>query len=185
MQIVANDYFETDYVKNTDGEALFVSSECDKSCEFVKKLLNSEIFEQNIVAFKATGLFDNVNELITNAELTEMTVCEGDAHRFIVKNFPACYGIVSNKQIDRIIEEWVCTIYERRFLLVFDSSKIDAILHLLQETVYDEKFAEKLWPFLNLLIENATDAPNHNSFVISYKKNFSKVIQSILRNNEK
>lgn len=184
MQIIANDYFEKDYVKSTEGVTLFVSSECYESCEFIKKILNSEIFEQNDVAFKATGLLDNLNKLITNAELEGITVCEGDGHRIIVKKYPECYGIVSNKQVGKIIDEWVCTMYERRFIFVFDNSNLDKIRLLLQETVYDENFAEKLWPYLKLMIENAADAPNHNSFIISYKKDFVNLIQNILKNYE-
>lgn len=184
MQIITNDYFEKDYVKNTEGVSLFVSSESCESCGFVKKILNSEIFEHNDVAFKATGLLDNLNELIINAELEGITVCEGDGHRIVVKKYPECYGVVSNKRVDKIIDEWVCTMYERRFLFVFDNSNLDKIHLLLQETVYDENFVEKLWPYLNLLIENAADAPNHNSFIISYKKEFANLIQSVLKKYE-
>lgn len=185
MQIIANEYFEKDYVKSTEGVTLFVSSECYESCGFVKEILNLEIFKHSGIAIKATGLLDNLNELITNAELEGIKVCEGDGHRIIVKRHPECYGIVSNKQVDKILDEWVCTIYERRFLLVFDNSNLDEIIHLLQETVYDENFAEKLWPYLNLMIENAADAPNHNSFIISYKKDFANLIQSILKKYKK
>ena len=177
LHIITNECFENEYVNNSDGETLFVTSESDKSCKFVKKLLNSKIFERNDVAFKATGLLDNLNELITNAELEGITLCEGNGHGVFVKKYPACYGIISKNQADKIIDEWVCTIYERRFLFVFESSKKDAILRLLQETAYDENIVEKLWPFLNLLIENAADAPCHNSFVVSYKKDFADLIQ--------
>ena len=67
MQIIANGFFENEYVKKSGGQSLFVSSEYDEGCEFVKKLLDTKIIKENDFAFKATGLLDNLNELITNA----------------------------------------------------------------------------------------------------------------------
>ena len=170
MQIILNDYFKHDFVEITGGKTYFVSSEDASSCELVRSLLKEQESKQKVIVFKATGLSDNLKELVKNTNLINMDFVDGDEHGFVVKRYSECYGIVSNEQLQKILDEWICTIYEKRFLFSVDVSVISTVMNLLQKSIFDEEFLGKLWPFLDLAVENALDAPSHNSFVISFKQ---------------
>ncbi len=180
MQIISNDYFELDFVLAENGGTRFISSEDATSCEFIKSLLNDKMFENNLIVFKASGLYDNLKELIIGAELSGMNIFDGDAKKIIVKNYPECYGVVSKEQVDKILDEWTCTIYEKRFLISVKTSKLSKVLNLLHQTVYRENFLEIIWPYVDLVIENAADAPNHNSFIVHCKKEYNDRVHAFL-----
>ena len=79
-----------------------------------------------------------------------------------------------NDLVDKIINDWVCTCYERRIVYFVDSSNYQNLVDLLLTQKFNTTSClEKTWELVDLVIENLPDAPNHDTFLVISKKDLT------------
>lgn len=96
---------------------------------------------------------------------------EGDASRFFVKKYPELVMVFSKvSEIDLIIDDWVCTCYERRILYFVDINNIQSFIDALFDCKFDTSVCyDKVWSLVDCIIENSPEAPDHDTFVVVSK----------------
>lgn len=133
--------------------------------EYIKNSLKSKC-----VIFKACGMMDNIVAAQDyGGELIYFD--EGDASKFFVKNFPELAMLFPvESDIEQIIDDWICTCYERRILYFVDVNNLQSFIDMLLECKFDTSVCyEKVWPLIESAIENSPEAPEHDMFVLVTK----------------
>jgi hypothetical protein len=99
-----------------------------------------------------------------------------------VKKQPEVYAKISDKKVlSSILDDWVSTIYERRFLYFPREGQINYLCDILEKNIYlDSNNILSTWTYLDCLIENSPDAPNHNTFVLTFRKDYFNQINEFL-----
>lgn len=161
----------SDYGIPTCSEPLFAYLLDDSNAiSDLQGIIRSGLNHQGMV-LKASGMLDNI--LIAkkyNGDLIYFD--EGDASKIFIKKFPELLMSFPNiSLLDQIVDDWVCTCYERRILYFVDSKNLPLLIDLLLECKFNVSTCfEKIWPLVNLVIENLPEAPNHNTFVLMAKR---------------
>ena len=135
----------------------------------IKELVRKKL-KCNCVVLKASGMMDNISGLKDyRGELIYFE--EGDASRFFVKKYPELVMVFSKvSEIDLIIDDWVCTCYERRILYFVDINNIQSIIDDLFDCKFDTSVCyDKVWSLVDCIIENSPEAPDHDTFVVVSK----------------
>lgn len=185
-----NDMFNVIYdpsydygIPTLDGEecSIVISSDDNASCKLVYDII-AKIFFKNELVFKASGLPDNITGVLELIRDCSPVYFEGDRKKIIVKNQPEVYAKISDKKVlSAILDDWVSTIYERRFLYLPREGQINYLYNILEKNIYlDSNNILSTWIYLDCLIENAPDAPNHNTFVLTFRKDYFKEINEFL-----
>jgi len=170
-------------IPTLDGEecTILISSDDNVSCNIVYNILVN-VFLNNELIFKASGFPDNINcvlEMIHNCSPIHF---EGDSKKFFVKKQPEVYAKISDKKVlSDIINDWTSTVYERRFLYVLKEGQFNHLRDIIEKNVYvDSNNLLSSWTHLNCLIENAPDAKNHNTFILTFRKEYLCEIKKLL-----
>ena len=183
MLDVLYDFSSEFEIPTLDGEecTILVSSDDNVSCNVVYDILVN-VFLNNELVFKASGLPDNIScvlEMIRNCRPIHF---EGDSRKFFVKRQPEVYAKIPDKKVlHDIINDWTSTIYERRFLYVLKDGQFNHLRDIIEKNVYiDSNNLINSWKYLNCMIENAPDAKNHNSFVLTFRRDYFYEIKKFL-----
>ena len=148
--------------------AFLVSGSCDAS--ILKNIIQEKHQTQNIV-FKASGMLDNISSTESyDGKLIYFEI--GDASKFFIKKFPELLMSFPNTySLDNIIDDWVCTCYERRIIYFVDSIHYQSLINLLLTQKFNiSSCLEKIWELVDLVVENVPDAPSHDTFLVIAKK---------------
>ena len=139
----------------------------------IKNIIQNHYQTQNVL-FKASGLLDN----LPSKESYDGKIIyfdKGDASKFFIKKFPELLMSSSNTSfLDEIIDDWMCTCYERRIIYFVDSKNYQALVNLLLTQKFNvSSCLEKTWHLVDLIIENVPDAPDHDTFLVVAKKDLT------------
>ena len=183
MEITSSKEFTHKCVENS-GKSVFITSRDDTSCELIKNLLLNTS-NSNLMFFKAMGLEENIRDLIANAQLKNYKFKRNDAKRFLIRKFPEITCILDKNKtlIVQVLADWTSTIYERRLIVSFKQENLHEVEKIMDKSDFNDSFYKQLWPFVDIIIENVPDAPEHNSFVLSYKNDLSELLATILQNS--
>lgn len=154
--------------KLLDGKAIYVESENDDACYYVRDVIG-QCMSNTRTYLIAEGLIDNLQELIDYAELRNVIFAK--QKKGILKKSLSIF-VAEVKGIDalnRILEMWVTTVYERRIILNTADDMQKDLISIADDSGIGKDFFFNIWPKINLLCENALDASNHNSFQLAYK----------------
>lgn len=132
----------------------------------IKEYVRSNL-ESKCVILKASGMLDNINQMKDYAG-NLIYFEEGDASKFFVKKYPELVMLFSTgSQLEQIIDEWVCTCYERRILYFIDKNNVQLLVDVLRDCKFDTSVCyDKTWPLVDCVIENSPEAPDHDTFVV-------------------
>lgn len=170
-------------IPSLDGDecSIMVSSDDNASCKIVYDVIVN-IFPKNELVFKASGLPDNISRILDIIHNCSPVYFEGDSKKFFVKKQPEAYAKVSDRKVlGAILDDWVSTVYERRFLYFLKEGQVNHLHDILEKNVYvDSNNILSSWTYLDCLIENAPDAPNHNTFVMTFRKEYLGKIKESL-----
>lgn len=136
----------------------------------IKNIIHEHFQTQNIL-FKASGMLDNLPSKDSyDGKLIYFD--NGDAHKFFIKRFPELLlSFNDTSLIDKIIDDWVCTCYERRIVYFVDSINYQTLVDFLLTQKFNVTSSlEKVWDIVNLVVENLPDAPSHDTFLVISKK---------------
>ena len=139
----------------------------------IKKIIHENFQTQNVL-FKASGMLDNLpSEDIYNGKMIYFD--KGDASKFFIRKFPELLmSLNDNDMVDKIIDDWVCTCYERRIVYFVDSINYQILVDLLLTQKFNTTSClEKIWDLVDLVIENLPDAPSHDTFLVISKKDLT------------
>lgn len=169
------------YHKSIDlrDEYTFVlgSDDCT-SCEIVNRIISTYLDKDGLL-FKASGLTDNIEE-IARLNTGDIQYYEGKRHMFFSK-MPECFFSLEQANLNQVLDEWVSTIYERRYIYVYPRENHDKIVEILDKYAYkDSNNLVEIWPFIDCLIENYPDAYEHNTFIITVKDNKEGEVKDII-----
>lgn len=181
MQIISSQDFEYEFV-NDEGKTVFLTSEGIESCLLVREVLKSVTVDK-VNVFFASGLLDNLTELMEIIGCDKCTLKQNDAKKSIQKRLPEFFAIIGQDAdiLDSILQEWVSTIYERRVLINVDKSKLEEVEKIIFSDGLDINNFANVWALSDIIVENAPEAPSHNSFIISYKNHIeSKLPKELL-----
>jgi hypothetical protein len=158
------------------GEVLntvFLASKNEDACIAVQHIIMNIYSLRNIV-FHSSGLQNTLHQTISILGDSSYVYYEGDESKFIVRKMPELYANIQNVTIlyDLIID-WTSTIYERRSIFL---SRIDMgeYAHQYFVDVSKRNMADndEVWTTTDCIIENAPEAPNHNSFILTFRQVF-------------
>lgn len=169
-----NDMIET--IKNlldfdiniTDGYAYLVYG--DSAAAWIKKFIQNELSPQCMV-LKASGMLDSITNVSKYSG--ETVYCEkGDASKFFIKKYPEILMLLStNGALSQVVDDWVCTCYERRILYFVNMQNVQKLIKLLETCKYDTRVCyEKVWQLVDCVIENCPESPDHDTFIVTSKQ---------------
>jgi len=118
-----------------DGDecSIVISSDDNTSCKLVYDIILN-VFSKKELVFKASGLQENITEVIDIIPNCKPIYFVGD-RKIFVKRQPEIYAKISDKKIiDKILDSWVSTIYERRFIYLPKEGQINHIFDILEKT---------------------------------------------------
>ena len=170
-------------IPTLDGDefSILISSDDNASCRLVYDII-AEIFFKNELVFKASGLLDNITGVLDMIQNCSPVYFEGDGKKFFVKKQPEVYAKISDKKIlSSIFDNWVSTIYERRIIYLPREGQINYLFDILEENIYlNSNNILSTWTYLDCMIENSPDAPNHNTFILTFRKDYFNQINDFL-----
>ena len=171
-------------VLDGDEYSILVSSDDDTSCNIMYNILASA-FSNNELVFKATGLPDNISCILEKIHDCNPVYFQGDSKKLFIKKRPEVYAkIIDQNILKSIINKWVSTVYERRYIYIVQKGQYDCLCDILRKSVYVEtNNISHAWPCLDCLIENAPDAENNNTFILTFRKKYLGDIKSLLTAN--
>lgn len=137
----------------------------------IKNILKKHWHNQNIL-LKASGMLDN---LPTDIDGKIIYFDNGDATKFFIKRFPELLMSISDtRSVDKIIDDWTCTCYERRIVYFVDSKNQQALIDLLLTQKFNvTSCLEKVWDLVEFVVENVPEAPSHDTFIVIAKNDLS------------
>lgn len=119
---------------NGEVNSLLLTSEDNESCSLVYKILNC-VFSNHVLIFKASGMADEINVLKSYFNNSNLHYFEGDLSKMMIKKFPEFFLVIDNfHTLKHLLNDWVCTIYERRFIYVSSVDKYGNLLKELKKT---------------------------------------------------
>lgn len=136
----------------------------------VKEMIHNHYRTKDIL-FKASGMLDNLpSEEDYGGKLIYFE--KGDASKFLIRKFPELLMLFPDTtSLDKIIDDWVCTCYERRIIYLVDSKNHQALVDLLLTQKFNaSSCTEEIWELVDLIVENVLDAPSHDTFLVLAKK---------------
>ena len=139
----------------------------------IKNIIKKHYQNQNVL-LKASGMLDNLpTDECYNGKIVYFD--EGDATKFFIKRFPELLmSITDIDSVDKIIDDWTCTCYERRIVYFVDSKNQQALIDLLLTQKFNvTSCLEKVWKLVELVVENLPEAPSHNTFIVIAKQDLS------------
>ena len=182
IKIIDNlELFDLPYIENDEVHSLYLSSEGNDSIGSVKRLLEGYSIEYTVI-FLASGMLDEIMSLKSFLEDSLICYEEGDAEKFYIKHFPKIVSYLDNPlKVQKVLDSWLCTIYERRIIYVLKKEKTqDFIKQLLLNKNSFESITKQIWPFVHCVVENSLDAPLPNTFIISgRKKEFDDIVKKL------
>lgn len=152
--------------------SIMISSDDSLSCEIVKKIIKS-VYSNKTILFRASGLLDNITELLNDFKDCNYMLFEESSRLFHKGRNPEVFAeVLNDSMLETILDDWVSTIYERRFLYILSEKDSNQALSLLKENMYSKtNCLDMMWDFLDCLIENSPDHENHNTFIVTLRKN--------------
>ena len=167
-----------------DGDifSVLLSSVDEESNSLIYKIL-TEYLAENIFVFKASGMPVEINSIMKYFKSSLIHYYEGDATKIFIKRQPEFFVIINNFAIlKKILGDWVSTVYERRYIYILNKSNYNNFEKILIKNVYkDSDNLSEVWSYINGIVENSPDAPNHNTFLFSLRKKYQS-ISSIMDN---
>ena len=83
-------------------------------------------------------------------------------------------SISDTRSVDKIIDDWICTCYERRIVYFVDSKNQQALIDLLLTQKFNvTSCLEKAWDLVEFVVENVPEAPSHDTFIVITKNDLS------------
>ena len=166
---------------NGEVNSLLLTSEDNESCSLVYKILNC-VFSNHVLIFKASGMADEINVLKSYFNNSNLHYFEGDLSKMMIKKFPEFFVVIDNfHTLKHLLNDWVCTIYERRFIYVSSVDKYGNLLKEMKKNIFNySNYLADVWPFIDGVFENLPDAPNHNTFIFSSRKNTMNTVGNFL-----
>lgn len=164
-----------------DSKSVFIYSD-DGSCkEWMTDKLNTLRHSYSLV-YRATGLEDNISEIVSKVSGEKAHYFPGDGKRVFIRKYPEYFCVINNNaEIADILDEWVSTIYEYRVLYIVNPRKRDALISILEESADSNKNAlELIMGNIDGYIENARDAPDHDSYIINLKNDVWNKIGGVI-----
>lgn len=139
----------------------------------IKNIIKKHCHNQNIL-LKASGMLDNLpTDKCYDGEIIYFD--NGDATKFFIKRFPELLMSISDTcSVDKIIDDWICTCYERRIVYFVDSKNQQALVDLLLTQKFNvTSCLEKVWDLVEFVVENVPEAPSHDTFIVIAKNDLS------------
>lgn len=164
--------------KKTAGNFDFclIWSKCENCCDNLIIDLLTRTSDVNSIIFYATGLPDDLKDIIKIRGVNIISYEENDEERFIIKVFPKLILKINNNDvINAILKIWTCSIPEvRRFICLKDEKIIDEAI----EIINNDNISELL-KLSKLIISNVPDFKD-DSFYIIYRNDMRKLIEKSL-----
>ena len=168
-----------------DGEEkiIWISSDDKQSCDIVFNVIKN-IFFNDSVLFRAIGFPDNIQELLYELGNITCNYYEGDSKKIFVRKYPELFAVVDDKKVlNRIIDNWISTIYEGRFFYILPPNNYSNLKNILISKVYTGSTALlQAWKYLDCFIENVQEAENHNTFILVVRKQCFDEVKRLLKN---
>lgn len=139
----------------------------------IKNIIKKHYQNQKIL-LKASGMLSNLpTDKCYDGEIIYFDI--GDAAKFFIKRFPELLMSIANTDsVNKIIDDWTCTCYERRILYFVDSKNQQALVDLLLTQKFNvTSCLEKVWNLVECVVENSPEAPSHNTFIVIAKQELS------------
>ncbi len=175
-----NGFYGLNYLMD-DNFSLEISSDNEISGEIIKGII-SQVFSGNEIVYKAYGLPNSIDEIIEDFGGQNYVYHEGDRNKFYMKRYPEI--IMQLKDIiaiDKLLSSWSCAIIEGRFFFIAKPSCGEQIKEYFQNNSYKERpNMNELWDFLLCIIENIPDHPNHDSYILTARKEFHEEINQLI-----
>lgn len=128
-------FIKTNHLNNDFLEIEVFDLSENKISEIILYLYN--LFNGSNALFRATGLWENISEIVNNLKDCKVDVYEGDKNKFYMKRFPEIHvDICDIKQLNAIVDSFVNIIYEGRYLYFFDENKKVSLQKILKDNVY-------------------------------------------------
>ena len=144
----------------------------------LKSVVEANYQVKNVI-LKASGMLDNLPAPEDyNGNLIYFE--KGDASKFFIRKFPELLISIPNAAtFNSMIDDWVCTCYERRIIYFTDPEHAHTLIdHLCRQKFDLSAHLEENWPLVDLVIENVLDAPCHDTFLIMAKKDLEPLFQA-------
>lgn len=142
----------------------------EDSCSNIKSIIEDCFGSKNML-IKASGMLDNIIHL---AELKGKLVYfeEGDSHKIFIKKFPELLILFCNfDSLDILLEDWTCACYERRIIYILNDDNTQSLIEELNKCKFDTSTCfHEIWRFVDAVIENVPESPEHDTFLLVTKK---------------
>lgn len=148
-------------------------------------LLIKNIFLSKKIIFRATGLWDNIEQICINLCNCRQKKYDGDKNRFFIKRYPEIQIDIDDVNLlDNVFDTYVNTIYEGRYLYFLSNHNSEKINKLLENNIYmDENLFELLKEYIDCLIENMRECDDGFSISMIIRKNLLDNFDSLFLDN--
>lgn len=172
-------------VFDNKNNIITIFSDDDYSCKLVFKIIN-RLFSDESKLYYASGLPSNISEIYEDIKQFNPYYNEGDSKRFYIRKYPkVCANITDEKSLESLIDNWVSTIYETRKIYITKKIYKNELLNcLINNASYKMKSNQVIMDYALCIIENAPEAPNHNTFVLKCRKDYLKKIYMFINYEE-
>ena len=178
--------FITNYINEEFTQIEFYDLNDEEKDNIIKNI--EDIFCHDIAIFRATGLWNNISELLSSFKEQKVKIYEGDKNKLFIRK---CSEIIVDIDdfglLNKVLDSYVTTIYEGRYLYLFTSDKKNEISEIIQTHIYnDNNLFEYLKNKIDCLIEKGRESMDPSSFSIIIKKEFLEKLNHTLHiNNNK
>lgn len=140
------------------------------------------VFHSDSVIFRATGLWDNVSEVLNYFKNYKTKVYVGDKNKIIERKSPEVIVEIEDIElIDKALEFYTTVIYEGRYLYLFKNENKQEVEKIIHDYKYsDNNLLGFLFDKIDCLIENMRDCEDPSSMSIIIRKTYLEKLNSIV-----
>lgn len=166
---------------NQKVRSVLVSSDDATSCNTLYVILTS-VFQNNNMVFRASGLPNNIDDVMELIAPCNMAYFEGDRNKFYIRKFPELHVEITGKaMLKSVLNNWVSFTTEQRLLYILKKGQLDNVLNKLEKNIYsDSSPIHLLWSHLNCIVKSVPEAENQNTFILIFREEYFDEINAHL-----
>lgn len=172
-------YIRLNYIYEKHVEVEMYCLKDDEKKDIIDDIKNT--FHIDSVIFRATGLWNNISEVIDYFKNYKIKVYEGDKNKLFVRKYPEVIVEIEDIElIDKTLEFYTNVIYEGRYLYFFKKENKQEVEKIIENYKYhDHNLFAFLGDKVDCLIENMRECEDSSSYSIIIKKTYLKNIKII------
>lgn len=131
------------------------------------------------IFFRATGLWENINEIANNFKNCKVNFYEGDKNKFFIKRFPEIHIDINDIiTLNIISDSFVNIIYEGRYLYFYDEKNKTNFYQIIKDNIYvDNNIFKSLKNEIICLVQNIREYDDTGISIIINNEYSEEVIR--------